>query len=138
MGAAAGLKDTAAQAVKDAYAKLKGLIRTRYPGVSIDQLEQQPTSKARQGVVGDDLERASNDPQIVALARELIAVIEKHAPDLSQAVGVRINEVEQAKMTFDNVIATQGTGVEITKMKGGEAHFGSVVTGTESAPAKKA
>jgi hypothetical protein len=56
-GAAAGLKDTAAQAVKDAYAKLKGLIRTRYPNVSIDQLEQQPTSKARQGVVGEDLER---------------------------------------------------------------------------------
>ena len=58
-GAAAGLKPTAEQAIKDAYAGLKALILARYnrAAPALDQLEQAPESKARRAVVEEDLGR---------------------------------------------------------------------------------
>src|SRR5262249_16713222 len=56
-GAVAGLKPTVSQAVKDSYEGLKALIIRKYSHVSIDQLEAEPTSKARRAVVEEDLQK---------------------------------------------------------------------------------
>lgn len=55
LGAAAGLKPTAEQAVKDAYAGLKALIQLKYANVSLAPLEEAPESEARRAVVEEDL-----------------------------------------------------------------------------------
>ncbi len=54
-GAAAALKPTMEQAVKDGYAALKGLIQRKYVQVQVDQLEANPSSKNCRGVVEEEL-----------------------------------------------------------------------------------
>jgi len=120
-GAALGSKEIATQALKDAYAGLKGRIKSHYPGVSIQQLEKQPTSKARQEVIGEDLERegASEDTEVVKLARTMVELIQKQAPDVARSIGVDLGELDQADVTFGNVLAGRGaTGVKVDKVKG--------------------
>jgi hypothetical protein len=89
-GAAAAGKEAATQAVKDAYAALKAWLHSHHPGVSIDQLEQQPESKARQLVITEDLERAraSGDTELVRLARTLVEVIQTQPPEVVRSIGV--------------------------------------------------
>ena len=48
-GAAAALKPTVEQAIKDSYTALKGLIQRKYTQVNLDQLEANPASKNRRG-----------------------------------------------------------------------------------------
>ena len=69
-GAIAG-KEVVSALVKDAYAQLKGLIRARYPKVSLDQLEQAPESKSRRAVVEEDLTHAGAGQDAELLAAQV-------------------------------------------------------------------
>jgi hypothetical protein len=141
-GAALGGKEIATQALKDAYAGLKGWITSHYPGVSVEQLEKQPTSKARQEVVGEDLERegASADTELVKLAKTVVDLIQKQAPEIARSIGVDLGELDQANVTFGKVLASSrdATGVKIDKVKGGTLSFQDVTAGSETDPSKKA
>ena len=141
-GAAFVGKEIASQALKDAYAGLKGWINSHYPGVSIEQLEKHPTSKARQEVVGEDLERegASEDTELVKLARSMVELIQKQPPDVARSIGVDLGALDQANVTFGNVLASSrdATGVKIDKVKGGTLSFQDVTAGSETDPSKKA
>jgi hypothetical protein len=66
-GASAALKPTVEQAVKDSYAALKGLIQRKYTQVDVNQLEANPTSKSRRGVVEEDLAAVGADKDAEAL-----------------------------------------------------------------------
>lgn len=139
-GAAFAAKETATAAIKDAYAGLKARIQGRYSGASIELLEIQPTSKARQEVVGEDLERerASADPEVARLARELLGLIVKEGPDEARAIGVDIGALQNAHAQFEEVVARQGaTGVKIDTVSGGELKFGKVSAGAERGDAAK-
>ena len=76
-GAIAGVKDTAGQTVKDAYAGLKALIRRRFVGnteaeAALGQLEQQP--EADQAPLAQHLQAAgaADDEEIVRAAQALL------------------------------------------------------------------
>jgi len=116
-GAVAG-KEVVSALVKDAYAGLKGLIANRYPNVSIEQLEQAPDSKARRAVVEEDLSAfgAGQDGELAAAARQLIDLVERHAPAAATAVGVDLKDVEAANLRLAD-IAASGTGVKLEKGK---------------------
>jgi hypothetical protein len=116
-GAVAG-KEVVSALVKDAYAGLKALIASRYPTVSVEQLEQAPDSKARRGVVEEDLAAsgAAQDADLARAARELIELVERHAPSAAPAVGVDLKEVEAATLRLAD-IAASGTGVKVEKGK---------------------
>ena len=75
-GAPAG-KEVVSALVKDAYGKLKELVRSRYPKVSVDHLEQAPESKARRAGVEEELTAAGaeHDTELAAAARKLIELI---------------------------------------------------------------
>jgi predicted Abi (CAAX) family protease len=77
-GATAAAKDTATQAVKDAYAGLKALIQKKFSGkpaaeAALDAYAQKP--EVWQAPVKDALQEAAadQDTQIVKLAQELMA-----------------------------------------------------------------
>jgi hypothetical protein len=119
MSLALGAGATAGQAVvsalvKDLYAALKGLVKSRYPNVSVDHLEQAPESKARRAGVEEDLTAANagQDVEVVAAAQKLIAVVQQHAPGAAAAIGVDLKDVSAANLRLSN-IAAAGTGVQV-------------------------
>lgn len=116
LGAAAAAKDVASQAVRDAYVGLKALITRRYPKVSVEQLEQVPQSKSRRGVVEEDLQaaNAAGDAELAAAARQLIDLIQRHAPGTAAAIGVDLKDVEASSLRLADVAAT-GTGVKVER-----------------------
>jgi hypothetical protein len=113
-GAAAALQSTVEQGVKDSYAALKGLIQRNYTQVSLDQLEANPTSKSRRGVVEEDLKAAGadQDAEVLQHAQVLLETIQRHAPEAAAAVGVDLKDIEGASLAIRRVIATGG-GVKV-------------------------
>lgn len=61
LGAAAGLKPTTGQTVKDAYAGLKALLQRKFARVNVSLVEDDHTSQSRQNVVKEDLARVNAD-----------------------------------------------------------------------------
>ena len=116
LGAAAGLKPTAEQAVKDTYAGIKKLIQDKYKQVNLALLEGDPASEARQGVVKEDLAKANADQDVEVLrqARALLEAVEKHAPETAGAVGVDLEDIKGASLRVEDIIAS-GTGVKVKK-----------------------
>ena len=112
-GAEAG-KAVVSELVKDAYASLKNLIKSRYPKVSVEQLEQAPNSKNRRAVVEEDLTDAGagQDAELASAAQTLIKLIEQHAPTAAAAIGVDLKDVSAANLRLAD-IAASGTGVKV-------------------------
>jgi hypothetical protein len=112
-GAVAG-KAVVSELVKDAYASLKDLIKSRYPKVSVEQLEQAPNSKNRRAVVEEDLTDAGagQDAELASAAHTLIKLIEQHAPTAAAAIGVDLKDVSAANLRLADIVAS-GTGVKV-------------------------
>src|SRR4051812_49039460 len=114
-GAVVG-KEVVSAVVKDAYTALKDLIKRRYPQVSVDPIEQMPASKARRGVVEEDLTSAGagQDVELAAAAQALVELIQKQEPAAAQAVGVDLKEVSAANLRLADIVASGG-GVKVEK-----------------------
>jgi hypothetical protein len=94
-GATFVLKGVATEAIKSAVAALKTHIQKQHPvaDLSVAQLELQPTSKARQAVLSEDLERAgaSTDPELVQFAQVVVVLIQQ-SPEVARSIGVDVGE----------------------------------------------
>ena len=110
-GATAG-KEVVSAAVKDAYKSLKTLIMSRYPKVSIEQLERAPQSKSRRAVVEEDLAAAgaASDASLAAAARALVELVQQSVPTAAAAIGVELKDVEAVNLRLAD-IAASGPGV---------------------------
>jgi hypothetical protein len=117
-GAAAALQSTVEQGVKDGYAALKGLIQRKYARVDVDQLEANPRSKSRRGVVEEGLKAAGadQDAELLQQAQVLLEAIQRQAPEAATAIGVDLKDIEGASLAIRRVIAT-GTGVKVEQGK---------------------
>ena len=117
-GAAAALQSTVEQVVKDSYAALKGLIHRKYAQVNLDQLEANPSSKSRRGVVKEELAavKADQDTEVLQQAQALLEAIQRQAPEAAAAIGVDLKDIEGASLAIRHVIAT-GTGVKVEQGK---------------------
>jgi hypothetical protein len=117
-GAAAALQSTVEQGVKDGYTALKGLIQHKYAQVDLDQLEANPSSKSRRGVIEEDLKAAGadQDTEVLQKAQDLLEAIQRQAPETVAAIGVELKDIEGASLTIRRVIAT-GAGVTVEQGK---------------------
>jgi hypothetical protein len=117
-GAAAALQSTVEQVVKDSYAALKALIQRKYTQVDVNQLEANPTSKNRRGVVEEELEAAGadKDSEVLQQAQVLLEAIQRHTPQAAAAIGVDLKDIEGAALAIRRVTAS-GTGVKVTGAK---------------------
>jgi hypothetical protein len=120
-GAAASVKDTAAAAVKDAYASLKALIRRKYAAVDLTAVEKKPDSETKRASLQEDLADAgaAGDAELRQLAQALADAVAKHAPEAGPAIGVDLAQVKAAFLRVGSVEA-EGTGVKVR-----EAEFSS-------------
>ncbi len=113
-GAAAGLTDTAAGAVKDAYAGLRDLVRRRFAGRHLAQTALEEYEKAPQvwqGPLSAELDAAGadTDAQIIAAAQHVMALVDeagsasgKYLVDLRCAQGVQVGDHNTQTNTFTN------------------------------------
>jgi hypothetical protein len=117
-GAAAALQSTVEQVVKDSYAALKGLIQRKYAQVNVDQLEANPTSKSRRGVVEEDLKAvgADQDAEVLQYVQALLEALQRQAPEVVAAIGVDLKDIEGASLAIRRVTAT-ATGVKVEGAK---------------------
>ena len=142
-GAAAAIKPTTEQAIKDAYASIKRLIQHKYKGVDVAVLENDPASKSRQGVVKEDLEKteAGQDEEVLLEAKALLEAIKAHAPDVPKTVGLELKDIEAAALSAGRILVkgNNATGVIAENLKvAGEIRFESIeVYGGDNAPPKK-
>lgn len=122
-GAIAAARETATQAVKDAYAGVRKYITDRYAAVQLSGLEQDPQSKGQQLVVQEKLERANveDDPTLPRLAAALVEALRSQAPDVAKAAGV---DLEDIRAGIDVQIRRIAQG---TVAKNIEARAGSVI-----------
>lgn len=130
MGAAAGLKDTAADAVKDAYGALKGFLARKYSKVNVESIEEKPESEARRSVVAEDLAAAGAeaDEELRALAEKLVETLRTHAPEVGAVVGVDLEHVSADFLRLRDIAST-GTGVHV---KEGEFRGGIDIEGVRA------
>jgi hypothetical protein len=117
-GAAAALQSTVEQGVKDTYAALKGLIQRKYAQVNVDQLEANPNSRSRRGVVEEELAAAGadQDAEVLQRAEALLEAIQRQAPEAATAIGVDLKDIEGAALAIRRVTAT-GPGVKVEGAK---------------------
>ena len=129
-GAADALKDTAAAAVKDAYAGLKGFLARKYPKVGVETVEEKPESEARRAVVAEDLADAGaeKDEELLAAVGQLVEALRTHAPEAGASVGVDLEKVSAEHLRLRDIAST-GTGVRV---KEGEFRGGIDIEGVRA------
>ena len=110
-GASAGLKDTATQSVKDAYAGLKGLIQQRFRGrneaeIALAQHEAKPEAWAP--ALREELAEAGadRDEEILEAARRLMALMDP-AGTAAGKYQVQFNAPVQGVVMGDHAQVTQ-------------------------------
>jgi hypothetical protein len=98
LGASEGLKSTAAQAVKEAYAGLRALIVRKYGDHSgmrqaVASLENKPDSKDGQEVLKQELAAAGGDrdQEVVDEATSLLKLLEHVSPSVTGGLVGQIN-----------------------------------------------
>ena len=118
-GAAAGLKPTVEQVVKDAYEGIKVLIKRKYAQVSVDTLEGDPASEARKSVVREDLQKANagEDAELLLQAKAVLDAVREYAPKSVGEVGVSIEELEAQSLHVEDIVVETGSGVRIRNAK---------------------
>ncbi|MBI3897266.1 MAG: hypothetical protein HY308_03100 [Gammaproteobacteria bacterium] len=116
-GAAAGLKPTAEQVVKDGYVALKSLIKRKWSKVPVDLLEDDPACESRQAVVRGDLTKANAvaDQEALTAAQALLENIRKYAPDDALRVGVRLEDFRAGGHLLIRDVEAEAAGVDIKK-----------------------
>jgi hypothetical protein len=118
LGAQEGVRDTAKQVVKDAYAGLKRLISERYKGVDPTSVETKPTSEAKRASLEEDLKDAGadSDVDLLAAAKAVIEAVRAENPQAGEPIGVNLEEIEAEAIRIHNVWSSGG-GVQVRGAK---------------------
>ncbi len=113
-GASAALKDTASDAIKSSYSKLKTLVRSRFggdpaAGVALEHVEREPSADST--MVRQRLEAAGadRDMELVRQARELLERVDpqgakagKYKVKVTGGKGVVVGDNASVTMNFDD------------------------------------
>jgi hypothetical protein len=115
LGAAAGLKDTAAQTIKDAYSGIKALILRRYGDVGLDALEKKPESQIKRDSVAEDLTEAgaARDEELVLQAQALAQLVEQYAPNTAAKINVKLSDIKAIGNFRVSDLSASGSGAKI-------------------------
>jgi hypothetical protein len=106
-GAAAGLRDTAADAVKQAYSALLAVVKRRYPGADIASVEESPESEEIRGNLVRELQAAGAEPgpDVLEPAWTVLRALEDQDPGRFAAIGV---DLERVKGAFIDIVGVTG------------------------------
>jgi hypothetical protein len=114
-GAQAALKDTASNAIKDAYSGLKTLIVRKFgKKPSIDSLEEKPSSTAKRAAVAEDLGevKAAADSEVMALAKAVVKAVERDDPGAGNDIGLDLSGISAEFLKVGD-ITSSGTAARL-------------------------
>lgn len=116
-GAAAGLKTTAKQVIKDAYVGIKALIQHKYGALSVETLEQKPDSKIKQASVKEDLidAGADKDKELLDHAKFLLDAVKLHEPSTAATLKINFEEIEAAYFNLKDASAEGDVNIDVKK-----------------------
>lgn len=102
---------------KDAYERVKRLLKSRYPKASVEAVEHRPDSDKRRAVLAEDLKDAGagGDSDLLELARTLIEAVQKRAPNTAQTIGIELENIRGENLLLSDV---ESSGPAV-KVKGG-------------------
>lgn len=114
VGAAAGVRDTAAAVVTDTYTALKRVITRRYPDVDLTPVEKKPESEAKRDSLHEDLTEADAgaDEELLAAAGRVVDEVRAHDGVTGPALGIDLERV-QAEFLRVRRVESDGTGVRV-------------------------
>lgn len=117
VGAAAGLKPTAEQAIKDAYVGIKALILRKYETLSVEALEQKPDSETKRASVAEDLTDAGagNDKELLDHAKSLLDAVKTHDRAAAAKLNINLDEVEAAYFKLKDAAGDGDISVNIKR-----------------------
>lgn len=114
-GAIAGLTDTAKQAIADAYAGFKSLLKKKYGETSevvkaAESVETKPDSDARKGVLKEEVTstKADKDAELLAAAQALLEKV-KAQPGGAQIVSTIIGSGNVSIIGDSNTVTVTQT-----------------------------
>lgn len=121
-GATAALKDTVSQAVKETYAAVKDLLKTKV--TSLPNFEEDPTDEDYRKAMAKEFlkKRLADDPEILNKIRDLTRALEKESQGQLAAWGIDIQQIRAA----DNIIIADVESSSTTRIKDLEAKSGDV------------
>lgn len=118
-GAVASAKPTTEKVISDLYTSLKAVIQRKYHDISLDAVEKKPDSEAKQAALREDLmdANAGEDKDLLQQAQILLQAIAEQAPQIAQAIGIKIEDVKAANVRLQEIIVSgeQAAGVHIKK-----------------------
>jgi hypothetical protein len=110
VGAVAGLRDSATQAVRDAYGAVRSLLNATYPSIELKQIEEKPTSQPRRESLAEDLVEAGagEDRDLLRLVRALVEAVRRDDPGAGATARVDLEDVEARVMAIRDVTSSGG------------------------------
>src|SRR4051812_21249613 len=116
-GAAAGLKDTAAQSIRDAYETLQQRIASRY-GVDVTPVEQRPESGEPRRALETGLRQAAaeRDDELLVAGQTVIKAVLDEASGIGEVIGVDLERLH-AEFVRIRDVESSGPGVRIRDTK---------------------
>lgn len=109
------------EVVQDLYNGIKRIIHEKYQQAqpSLEALEKKPESASKRESLEEDLKDAgaANDVILLQKSQELLKSIEEQAPQIAQAIGVKLEDVKAANLRLKEIIVSgeQAAGVHIKK-----------------------
>lgn len=138
-GAAAGLKTTAAAAIKDGYAYLKGVLADRHKNVDLAAIERDPQEADARRALEQQLRGsdAANDSELVSRAKSLLEEVSRADPSLAGVIGVDLEGIQAGRIRIDDVISA-GSGVRVKDAAAaGDFEVTGIRAGRQGAPSGK-
>lgn len=116
-GAAAGLKPTAEQTIKDAYAGVKTLIQRKYRTLSVEALERKPDSETKRASVKEDLIEvgAANDCELLDKAKSLLDTVRTYDRTVGATLNINFEEIEAAYFKLKDASAEGDVNIRVKK-----------------------
>lgn len=136
-GATVALKDTAAQAVKDAYSSLKALITNRFSVGSVTMLEKDPNDEGFKRSVEKEIgltPELLEDTEVRQLIATLYTAIEENVSEAElSSIGINAQVIRSRRNTIIDGITGFDQGIKSDLIESGQDTVIKGVTGKSKA-----
>ena len=130
MAADVAVKTGVSEGVRDAYKALRERVAT-WARSDVEALEKTPTSRARQVVVAQEIDKRSADDQ--TYVRELTVALSEVLRTAAQAgpIGIDLGQMEATHIQLGEINVEEGIGVRADEIRTGDLSIDRITVGKQ-------